>query len=120
MTVSEFQDKYCMLCGTQRCLGQPEDFPHCGYYNGEIEIEKGYVDTRYLDSREVINKYLDKDILKIDSSLAFNPDEEVSKKEFIEMTNKILNTSYKESTSEDKMTLLDVANLLSNYNKNCN
>ena len=85
------------------------------YYNGEIEIEKGYVDTRYLDSREVINKYLDKDILKIDSSLAFNPDEEVSKKEFIEMTNKILNTSYKESTSEEKMTLLDVANLLSNY-----
>ena len=37
MTVSEFQDKYCMLCGTQSCLGQPEDFPHCGYYNGEIE-----------------------------------------------------------------------------------
>ena len=37
MTVSEFQDKYCMLCGTQRCLGQPEDFPYCGYYNGEIE-----------------------------------------------------------------------------------
>ena len=37
MTVSEFQDKYCKLCGTQRCLGQPEDFPHCGYYNGEIE-----------------------------------------------------------------------------------
>ena len=39
MTVSEFQDKYCMLCGTQSCLGQPEDFPHCGYYNGEIEEE---------------------------------------------------------------------------------
>ena len=37
MTVSEFQDKYCMLCGTQSCLGQPEDFSYCGYYNGEIE-----------------------------------------------------------------------------------
>lgn len=37
MTVSEFQDKYCMLCGTQSCLGQPEDFPYCGNYHGEIE-----------------------------------------------------------------------------------
>lgn len=37
MTVPEFQDKYCKLCGTQSCLGQPEDFSHCGYYNGEIE-----------------------------------------------------------------------------------
>ena len=37
MTVSEFQDKYCMLCGSQRCLGQPEDFSHCCYYHGEIE-----------------------------------------------------------------------------------
>ena len=26
-----------MLCGTQSCLGQPEDFSYCGYYNGEIE-----------------------------------------------------------------------------------
>ena len=37
MTVSEFQDKYCMLRGTQSCLGQPEDFSYCGHYNGEIE-----------------------------------------------------------------------------------
>ena len=26
-----------MLCGTQSCLGQPENFSYCGHYNGEIE-----------------------------------------------------------------------------------
>lgn len=37
MTVSEFQDKYCMLCGTQSCMSEPKDISHCGHYNGEIE-----------------------------------------------------------------------------------
>ena len=37
MTVKDFQDKYCWLCGTQSCLGDPEDIQHCGNYHGEID-----------------------------------------------------------------------------------
>ena len=37
MTVSEFQDRYCSLCDTQRCMSEPEDISGCGYYHGEIE-----------------------------------------------------------------------------------
>ena len=37
MTIHDFQEKYCLMCGTQSCLGRAEDISHCGYYNGEIE-----------------------------------------------------------------------------------
>lgn len=37
MTILEFQQMYCYMCGTQRCPGEAEDISHCGYYNGEIE-----------------------------------------------------------------------------------
>lgn len=37
MTVKEFRQTYCSLCGTQRCLGTEEDISYCGYYHGEIE-----------------------------------------------------------------------------------
>ena len=37
MTVSEFQDRYCSLCGTQSCMSEPEDISGCGHYHGEIE-----------------------------------------------------------------------------------
>ena len=37
MTILEFQQMYCHMCGTQRCFGEAEDISHCGYYNGEIE-----------------------------------------------------------------------------------
>ena len=84
------------------------------YYNGEINLEKGYIDTRYLKSRKIINKYLEEGILEIDQSLNFNPKEVVTKKEFITMTNKILDTSYKESNSKEDMTILDIAKLFSN------
>lgn len=85
------------------------------YYNNEIELEKGYIDTRYLESRKIINRYLKEDILEINTSLNFKPEEIATKKEFIEMANKILKTSYKESTSEKDITLLDIAKLFSNF-----
>ena len=37
MTVLEFQQKYCSLCGTQSCFGEAEDISHCGRYHGEID-----------------------------------------------------------------------------------
>ena len=37
MTVSEFQERYCSLCGTQSCMSEPEDISGCGHYHGEIE-----------------------------------------------------------------------------------
>lgn len=37
MTVLEFQDRYCSLCGTQSCMSEPEDISGCGHYHGEIE-----------------------------------------------------------------------------------
>ena len=37
MVISEFQDRYCSLCGTQSCMSEPEDISGCGYYHGEIE-----------------------------------------------------------------------------------
>lgn len=36
MTILEFQQKYCRMCGTQSCFGKAGDISHCGYYNGEI------------------------------------------------------------------------------------
>lgn len=37
MTIKDFQDKYCQLCGTQSCPAEVEDIQNCGRYNGEIE-----------------------------------------------------------------------------------
>lgn len=37
MTIKDFQDKHCQLCGTQSCLAEAEDIQNCGRYNGEIE-----------------------------------------------------------------------------------
>lgn len=37
MTLLEFHKKYCQFCGTQRCLGTPEEVFNCGNYNGEIK-----------------------------------------------------------------------------------
>ncbi|MEG0857538.1 MAG: serine hydrolase [Terrisporobacter sp.] len=85
------------------------------YKKGKIELEKGYVDTRYSDSREIINKYIDKNILKTNSLLTFNPEKKASKKTFIKLCNEILDTSYEESKSKEDITLLDMAKLLSNY-----
>ena len=37
MTYDEFYKKNCMICGTQRCFGEPEDLPYCGRYKGDID-----------------------------------------------------------------------------------
>jgi hypothetical protein len=31
MTLDEFRDKYCGMCGSQRCLASDEDIAECGY-----------------------------------------------------------------------------------------
>lgn len=47
MTVEEFNEKYCSICGSQMCIGEPDEIAHCGYYQGDIEgIAKLYFPER--------------------------------------------------------------------------
>ena len=36
MTNEEFYNKYCALCGSQRCIGDEEELQTCGYYRKEV------------------------------------------------------------------------------------
>ena len=37
MTREEFYEKYCAMCGTQRCLCDDASIASCGHYDGSIE-----------------------------------------------------------------------------------
>lgn len=42
MTLEEFEKKYCMMCGTQRCMGvHDEDYRNgCPYYREVFESNR--------------------------------------------------------------------------------
>lgn len=41
MTIEEFREQHCKMCGSQRCYGDEESISTCGNYNGDIiGIEK--------------------------------------------------------------------------------
>ena len=47
MTIEEFNDKYCSICGSLMCIGESDEIAHCGYYQGDIEgIAKLYFPER--------------------------------------------------------------------------
>ena len=86
------------------------------FNNYKSKLEKSFYDIRYSSSKPIINKYLSNGVLSMTSSGKFGRTTKVSKKEFINTTNKILKSSYTTSSSENKITLLEVANLFKDFN----
>ena len=88
------------------------------FKNYKNKLEKSFYNIRYSSSKDIINKYLLNGVLSMTSSGKFSRSKKVSKKEFIETTNKILKSSYAKSNSEDNITLLEVSNLFKNFHNN--
>ena len=86
------------------------------FNNYKSKLEKSFYDIRYSSSKPIINKYLSNGVLSMTSSGKFGRTTKVSKKEFINTTNKILKSSYTTSSSENKITLLEIANLFKDFN----
>ena len=36
MTIHDFHEKHCSMCGSIRCPGDEEAISTCGYYEGDI------------------------------------------------------------------------------------
>ena len=85
------------------------------FQNYKSKLEKSFYDIRYSSSKSIINKYLSNGVLSMTSSGKLWKSTKVSKKEFINTTNKILKYSYTISSSENKITLLEVANLFKDF-----
>lgn len=86
------------------------------FKNYKSKLEKSFYNIRYSSSKAIINKYLSNGVITMTSSGKFMTNTKVSKKEFINTTNKILKSSYSKSSSEKKITLLDVAKLFKDFN----
>lgn len=87
------------------------------FKNYKNKLEKSFYNIRYSKSKSIINKYLSNGVLKMTSSGKFYGSTKVSKKEFINTTNKIMKSSNKPSSSQKKVTLLEVGKILKNFNK---
>ena len=48
MTTEQFQEKYCSLCGSQRCPGDEEAIAMCGHNKPKREKKQAYVSVTYL------------------------------------------------------------------------
>lgn len=86
------------------------------FQNHKSKLEKSFYNIRYSSSKSIINRYLSNGVISMTSSGKFMINTKVSKKEFINITNKILKSSYSKSSSEKKITLLDVAKLFKDFN----